>query len=193
MSLPHAFRTSLDAVPAKTPYLAAEDALVSRWRETLGGAGRKIGVCWQGSTRHYEHSMKRSFPLAALERLSSAPGVRLVSLQKFDGVEQLDALPGGMRVEGLPGDFDADLDAFVDTAAIMQSLDLVITCDTATAHLAGALGRPVWVALPYDADWRWLEGRTDSPWYPTMRLFRQAAPDDWISVFAAMETALADL
>jgi hypothetical protein len=134
--------------------------------------------------------MQRSFPLAALASLSRAPGVRLISLQKFDGVEQLAADPAGLRIETLSAPFDDGDDAFVDTAAIMQGLDLIISCDTATAHLAGALGRPVWVALPYDADWRWLEGRGDCPWYPSMRLFRQAASGDWASVFSAMEAAL---
>jgi ADP-heptose:LPS heptosyltransferase len=114
----------------------------------------------------------------------------LISLQKNDGVEQLDDLPSGMRVETLGDDFDFDPDAFVDTAAVMECLDLVITSDTAVAHLAGALARPTWVALKYVPDWRWLLDRSDSPWYPTMRLFRQHRAGDWVSVFADMEAQL---
>jgi hypothetical protein len=115
----------------------------------------------------------RSFPLTHFEGLSKIPGVRLISLQKNAGVEQLRELPAGMSVETLGDEFDAGPDAFLDTAAAMESLDLVIASDTAVAHLAGALGRPVWVALKYVPDWRWLLDRADSPWYPTMRLFRQ--------------------
>jgi hypothetical protein len=115
--------------------------------------------------------------------------VRLISLQKTHGLDQLAALPDGMRVETL-GAFDSGADAFADTAAILQSLDLVVTSDTALAHLAGALGVPVWVALKQVPDWRWMLGVSESPWYPTMRLFRQPARGDWESVFAAMARTL---
>ena len=102
--------------------------------------------------------------------------MRLISLQKGEGIGQLDSLPDGMAVESLGGNFPED---FVETAAAMEAMDLIITCDTSVAHLAGALGRPVWVALRYAADWRWLLDRPDSPWYPGMRLFRQNAQGDW--------------
>ena len=102
------------------------------------------------------------------------------------GVEQLADLPAGMRVETLGDDFDAGPDAFVDTAAAMAALDLVVTCDTSVAHLAGALARPTWVALKQDAEWRWLRDRDDLPWYPTMRLFRQTRRGDWSDVFTAI-------
>ncbi len=190
MSLPLAFGTRLESVPAQVPYLHAEAEAVDRWRARLGGEGFKIGVCWQGSTRPYEHSMKRSFPVEHLRALADRPGVQLISLQKFDGVEQLDRLEPPIAIESLGDDFDNGPDAFIDTAAVMQSLDLVITCDTAIAHLAGALDRPTWLALPYDADWRWLQDRADSPWYPTMRLFRQTTPDGWDDVFQAMAATL---
>jgi uncharacterized protein DUF6165 len=111
-------------------------------------------------------------------------------LQKNDGVEQLQHLPEGMQVETLGEDYDAGDDAFLDTAAVMETLDLVISCDTAVAHLAGARGRPIWVALKYVPDWRWMLDRTDSPWYPTMRLFRQRTRDDWKGVFSEIESAL---
>src|SRR5205823_3430382 len=127
------------------------------------------------------------------ERIAKLPGVRLISLQKNAGAEQLRDLPAGMNVQTLGNPLDPGPDALVDTAAIMENLDLVITSDTAVAHLAGALGRPVWVALNFVPDWRWLLDRTDSPWYPTMRLFRQTERGNWQSVFAAMEAQLGGL
>jgi hypothetical protein len=119
--------------------------------------------------------------------------VRLISLQKGAGEEQLVNPPRSMRVQTLGADFDAGADAFVDTAAAMTCLDLVVTCDTSIAHLAGALAVPVWVALKSDAEWRWLTGRADSPWYPTMRLFRQMHRGVWSDVFEAMAGQLAQL
>ena len=116
--------------------------------------------------------------------------MRLISLQHGFGAEQIERLPAGLTIETLGSEFDAGPDAFLDAAAVMAHVDLVVTCDTSIAHLAGALGRPVWVALKHDAEWRWLRGRTDSPWYPTMRLFRQSKIGDWRSVFAAMAEGL---
>ena len=132
-------------------------------------------------------------PLVALAPLAEIAGVRLISLQKGVGEEQLANLPPSMRVETLGADFDAGADAFVDTAAAMTCLDLVVTCDTSIAHLAGALAVPVWVALKSDAEWRWLTGRADLPWYPTMRLFRQSRRGVWSDVFEAMAGELAAL
>ncbi len=132
-------------------------------------------------------------PLVALAPLAEVAGVRLISLQKGAGAEQLSDLAPSMRVETLGADFDAGPDAFVDTAAAMTSLDLVVTCDTSIAHLAGALALPVWVALKSDAEWRWLTGRADSPWYPTMRLFRQSRRGAWRDVFDAMALEVAAL
>ena len=132
-------------------------------------------------------------PLMALAPLAEIAGVRLISLQKGCGEEQLANLPPSMRVETLGANFDAGADAFVDTAAAMTCLDLVVTCDTSVAHLAGALAVPVWVALKSDAEWRWLTGRADSPWYPTMRLFRQTRRGVWSDVFEAMAGELAEL
>lgn len=189
MSMPLAFRTTLANCPANVPYLCAEPERVEIWRQRLGNHGFRIGIAWQGN-RKSEVDAGRSFPLRHFEVLAKIPGVRLISLQKNDGAEQLLELPTGMRIETLGDDFDPLPDAFVDTAAVMESLDLVISSDTAIAHLAGALGRPAWVALKYFPDWRWLLDRPDSPWYPTMRLFRQPAPDDWPAVFAAMESQL---
>ena len=189
-SLPRAFATRLDSVPAHVPYLRAEPELARKWAARIGPAGFKIGIVWQGNPNP-EADMARSMPLTAFAPLAAAPGARLISLQKGFGVEQLADPPPGLRVESLGEDFDAGPDAFVDAAAAMTHLDLVVTCDTSIAHLAGALGRPVWVALKKDAEWRWLRDRDDSPWYPTMRLFRQKQRGDWSGVFAAMAARLA--
>lgn len=186
MSLPHAFGTTLESLPGAARYLAADPARVAKWRERIGEAGFKVGVVWQGSTQPYALPLARSFPLAMLEGVGALPGVRLISLQKVNGLEQLGSLPAGMTVETLGDDFDPGPDMFVDTAAAMEACDLVITPDTSTAHLAGALGVRTWVGLPYVADWRWLMGREDSPWYPNSRLFRQAERGVWDGVFAEM-------
>ena len=188
-SLPLAFATTLQTIPAKTPYLRAEPERVQKWRARLGAAGFRIGVAWQGS-KAGKCDLGRSFALANFLGVSLIPDVRLISLQKNDGTEQLANLPAGMRVETLGEDFDAGGDAFLDTAAVMDSLHLVISCDTSIAHLAGALGRNAWVALKRVPDWRWMLDRSDCPWYPTMRLFRQKTRDDWRDPFAEIETAL---
>jgi hypothetical protein len=191
MSLPDRFGVTLGDLPGNVPYLFAEDALVEQWRTRLGGKGFRVGVCWQGNPLG-RIDKGRSIPLAKYHPLGEVPGVRLISLQKTHGLDQLAHLPTGMRVETL-GAFDEGEDAFIDTAAVMQSLDLIITSDTANAHLAGALGCPTWVALKHIPDWRFMLERSDSPWYPSMRLFRQPARDDWDSVFAAMAEALGTL
>ena len=190
MSVPGVLGTDLGNIPHDVPYLAAEDALVAKWRERIGGNGFRIGICWQGNPEA-RIDVGRSIPLRAFEPLSRVNGVRLISLQKQHGLEQLRDLPAGMTVETLGDDFDEGPDAFVDTAAAMASLDLVVTSDTSCAHLAGALAHPAWVALRYAPDWRWLPAGTDSPWYPTLRLFRQPRLDDWSDVFKSMAQALA--
>ena len=189
-SLPRAFRTRLDTAPADSPYLCAEPALVEKWSKRIGSGGFKIGVVWQGNP-HPEADRARSIPLVAFGPLAGVAGVRLISLQKGFGEEQLGNLPRTLRVETLGPDFDAGPDAFVDAAAAMTCLDLVVTCDTSIAHLAGALGRTVWVALKSDAEWRWMTERSDSPWYPTMRLFRQPRRGDWSDLFETMARELA--
>ena len=188
LSMPLALKTDESRVPADIPYLRADPDRIERWRLKLCGQGFKIGVAWQGSK--LGTSFGKSFHVACLHSISQLPGVRLISLQKNEGSEQVMTLPDGMKVETLGDDFDCGPDAFLDTAAVMENLDLVITADTSIAHLAGALGRPTWIALKLVPDWRWLLDRNDSPWYPTMRLFRQPARDDWSSVFAAMEKEL---
>lgn len=190
-SLPLALGTTLESIPARTPYLAAEPDRVERWRRVIGEQGFRIGICWQGSTLPYATRLQRSFPLTQFAAIARRPGVRLISLQRHDGLDQLSRLPAGMAVETLGEDFDAGPDAFLDAAAAMASLDLVISVDTSIAHLAGALARPTWVPLPYLPDWRWMLDRADSPWYPSLRLFRQDSPGDWPGAFSKVEAALA--
>src|SRR5260221_12211938 len=188
MSLPERFGVALRDLPGSVPYLFAEEALVTQWRSPIGNKGFRIGICWQGNPLG-KIDKGRSIPLAKYQPLAAVPSVRLISLQKTHGLDQLAQLPAGMRVETL-GAFDEGKDAFIDTAAIMQSLDLIITSDTATAHLAGALGRPVWVAVKHMPDWRWMLERGDSPWDPPMRLFRQPARCGLDTAFAALAEAV---
>jgi tetratricopeptide (TPR) repeat protein len=184
MSLPLALGTTLETLPAPGRYLAAEPERVGHWRARIGSDGFRVGVAWRGN-RCVFGAEGKEFPPQALVQLSRLPGVRLISLQKDAG-----AVPDGLRLERFD-DLDQGSDAFLDSAAIIENLDLVISADSAPAHLAGALGAPVWVALKHVPDWRWLLERDDSPWYPIMRLFRQKGVGDWESVFREMEDALA--
>jgi tetratricopeptide (TPR) repeat protein len=181
MSLPLGLGLTPDSIPADVPYLRAEPERVARWRSRIGEKGFRIGISWQGARGGVT---TRAMALTCFRGLSCLAGVRLISLQKGFGSEQLAGLPG---LETLGEDFDSDSDAFLDSAAMMECLDLVITLDSALAHLAGAMDRPVWVALKRVPDWRWFLGRSDSPWYPGMRLFRQETEGDWTGVFAEME------
>ena len=188
LSLPFAFGTSLSSVPACLPYLFIEQSRSRTWQEHIGTHGFKIGISWQGNTAIGDPD--RSFQLRLLENISKLAEVRLISLQKNAGAEQLLSLPQGMVVEQLPADFDNGANAFLDTAALLVHLDLVISCDTSLGHLAGGLGLPVWLALRHVPDWRWMLNRNDSPWYPKHRLFRQPTHGDWASVFNDMELQL---
>jgi tetratricopeptide (TPR) repeat protein len=171
------------------PYLAADAERILKWRERIGPEGRKIGIAWQGNP-NAAAERGRSVPLREFLPLAGVPGVRLISLQKHHGLDQLANLPEGLEVELLGEDFDAGPDAFADTAAVMQNLDLIITSDTSIPHLAGALGCPTWVALQHVPDWRWeIRGET-SRWYPSMRLFRQTQRGDWAGVFTRIAEAL---
>jgi tetratricopeptide (TPR) repeat protein len=191
MSLPAILKTTLDTIPATIPYVFPDPALVARWREKLSPMqGLRIGINWHGREGDIA-TRRRDIPLAQFALLAQVPGVRLINLQRGSGQTELAAARDRLPIVDL-GDVDAGPDAFVDTAAIMMNLDLVITSDTSIPHLAGALGVPVWLALRFAADWRWLLNRSDSPWYPTMRLFRQKAPGDWTGVFEEMQTVLRD-
>ena len=195
LSLPGIFRTNIESVPATTPYLTANAQLAERWRKELASSdsGRtiKIGIAWQGNPT-YGADRLRSIPLRHFAPLAQVGGVRLVSLQKGLATSQIAELQGLFPLLDLSSRLDQDLTrgAFMDTAAIISNLDLVISSDTVIPHLAGALGVPVWVALPVVPDWRWLLEREDSPWYPTMRLFRQKAQGQWPEVFERMAAAL---
>jgi tetratricopeptide (TPR) repeat protein len=191
MSMPFRMQTRLDTIPADVPYIFADPERIGAWREKLAGFKTfNVGIAWQGNP-NCPGDRQRSIPLAHFAPLARVPGVRLFSLQKGSGVEQLAAV--AESVVDFGDDLDASGGAFLDTAAIISHLDLVITSDTAHAHLAGALAARVWVALQFVPDWRWLLNRDDSPWYPTMRLFRQTAPGDWPAVFSRIAAELARL
>jgi hypothetical protein len=176
MHLPQALGLTPDRFVPKLPYLQAEPELVARRRAEIGPHGFKVGIVWQGNPDP-RIDIGRSAPLAAFAPLAEIPGVRLISLQKGNGLEQRDKVP--FAVEVLE-EFDAGPDRFIDTAAAMTCLDLVVTIDTSVAHLAGALGVPTIILLKrVGADWRWLFKRDDTVWYPSVRLFRQRAPQDW--------------
>ncbi len=186
LSLPLAFRTRLDTIPGGVPYVAADPAAVQEWRQRLSSLpGLKIGLNWQGHVGAEKQPWVRgrSFALACAEPLVRVPGVRLISLQKGAAAEQRKQVAFGQAIEQLTDPLDTSPAALQETAALMSALDLVITSDTSTAHLAGALGARAWVVLHAIPDWRWLLERPDSPWYPTLRLIRQRTAGDWPEVF----------
>ena len=188
-SLPHYLHIhAADQLAADIPYLHVDATRVHRWASVLDARRFNIGICWQGNPGR-KIDAGRSVPLREFEPLARVPGVRLVSLQKQFGLDQLQGLPESMDVQPLD-DFDEGPDAFVDSAALLQSLDLLVTADTSITHVAGATGRPVWLALNTVPDWRWMLGRSDSPWYPTVHLFRQPRMGDWSSVFHDMADSL---
>jgi len=188
LSLPAVLGTTLTTVPADVPYLFADPALVARWREELSAAaGYKVGIFWQGSPEH-EFDHLRSVPLLEFAPLAKLEGVHLFGLQIGAGTEQIRTVADRIPLTDLGSH---RIETFMDTAAILMNLDLVITVDTALAHLAGALGVPVWVVLSLSPDWRWVRNRNDSPWYPSMRLFRQTQAGDYTEVFETMAAELA--
>ena len=191
MSLAHVFSQSEDALPAEAPYLAADPARVEKWRERLG-AGFKVGIVWQGNPK-YKADRTRSFRPIEFRPLAAVPGIRLISLQTHGPADELKTLPPEMKVETLGEEVVNNPDGFREMAAVMANLDLLVTSDTGPAHLAGALGRPIFVALSHKPDWRWTTTGTTTPWYPTMRLFRQQERGDWPGVFARIADAVAAL
>lgn len=186
MSLPHAMGLGLSDLAPRVPYLTIDPARVAARRPPPDPDGRlRVGLVWSGNPSHADDSA-RSIPLSLLAPLLEVPGVMPVSLQK-GGDGRLADMGWSERLPSwVPDRFGME-----DTAALILSLDLVIAVDTSVAHLAGALGRPVWLLLPFAPDWRWLVDREDSPWYPTMRLFRQTTRDDWPGVIARVAAALA--
>jgi tetratricopeptide (TPR) repeat protein len=183
MSLARSFKTTLETIPASIPYLQAEPDLVALWAGKVGREGFRVGVCWHGNT---SIGRDRAIPASAFAPLAKVPGVRLISL-----MHRSDEAPADGTIETLPDPLDAGPDSFVDTAAVMQNLDLIVTCDTSIAHLAGALGRPVWVVTKNVPDWRWLLERKDSPWYPTVQIYRQPERGRWDLAFEAVTRDLA--
>jgi tetratricopeptide (TPR) repeat protein len=185
LSLPRIFRTTLQTVPADVPYISVDEARMQHWDQRLkdAGPGRRIGLVWAGNVKP---DAGRTIPLEKFAPLTAIEGVTFISLQKRENPQGADAPPAGLKLI----DVSEDLKDFAETAAAMMNLDLILTIDTAAAHLAGALGRPTWTLLPWAADWRWLNDRTDSPWYPTMRLFRQPTRGDWDAVIQEVAAEL---
>jgi hypothetical protein len=195
MSLPLAVGTTLETIPARTPYLSAAPARTAAWSTRLTAVtGLKVGLVWAGDPRPHDPASsaidrRRSIALERLAPLLAEPGVSFFSLQKGSPAGQLADIPAELR----PLACMDEAGDFADTAALISNLDLVITVDTAVAHLAGALGKPVWILSRFAGCWRWLLERDDSPWYPTARLFRQAEPGDWGPVIAKVATRLAEV
>ena len=190
MSLPARLETTLSTIPAEVPYLRTSAVRVAQWRQRLSVVeGLKVGIHWQGNPT-FVGDRHRSIPLSHFGALVDMPGVQLVSLQKDPAGGTPDSFEGRLLVFD---DLDREGGAFLDTAAIIENLDLVITSDSAVAHLAGALAAPVWLVLSTACDWRWLVDRSDSPWYPTMRIFRQITLGDWPEVFARLAAELAEV
>jgi tetratricopeptide (TPR) repeat protein len=186
LSLPERFATDLATIPVAIPYLVPEAEAVVRWRRQLGSAaGLKIGVVWAGNPAHHD-DRNRSIPLERLMPLFKVPGLRWFSLQVGERAGDIARLPGGTIT-----DLSRQLTDLAETAAAIANLDLVVAVDTAVVHLSGALGVPAWVLLPFAPDWRWMLGRDDSPWYPSLRLFRQNGLNDWDGVVARVRSALA--
>lgn len=183
-----------DNIPSQTPYLQPAQQLIHYWSSRFPKRSDvvRVGIAWQGNPDH-QADMFRSVPLSLFENLSRLEHVELVSLQSGFGTSQIESWKGAKPLTVLDPNVDQSSGAFMDTAAIMQSLDLIITSDTAIAHLAGALSLPTWIVLGYVPDWRWLLGRDDSPWYPSVRLFRQSSMGDWAGVFDNVKRALQDV
>ncbi len=192
MSIPRILETTLDAIPAQIPYLHANTEPILRWAKRLMFRdGLRVGLVWSGDPR--KHDMRantvdgrRSMSFARMAPLLDVPDVTFISLQKGAAADELAAFPASRR----PIDFMEEVTDFADTAALVANLDLVITVDTSVAHLAGAIGKPVWILSRFAGCWRWLLDRDDSPWYPTARLFRQKAPGDWEEVIARVAEEL---
>jgi tetratricopeptide (TPR) repeat protein len=186
-SLPRLFGTRPETIPANVPYLVPDQGLVDSWRQRLAAdpPGMKVGLVWAGDPDHANDHL-RSATLATYAPLAAVPGVRFYSLQSGPGAEQAAAPPPDMEITA----FQEGVGDMASTAALMKNLDLIITVDTSAGHLAGAIGRPVWLLLHLVPDWRWMLDRTDTPWYPTMRLFRQKQLRDWSAPIADMQRDL---
>ncbi len=185
LDLPRLFGTTVETIPAEIPYLHADRAKVDSWGGRFGADDFKVGIVWAGSPRH-TNDANRSCALGHFRHLGQIDGVRLLGLQKGPAAARTEQADVGMPFVNLGDEFED----FADTAAAIENLDLVVSVDTAALHLAGAMGKQVWALLPFDADWRWLRDRDDSPWYPTMKLFRQSRPGDWDGLFDSVAAEL---
>jgi hypothetical protein len=190
LSLPLIFSTTPLNVPSTVPYVHADPDGAGSWREKMADDRHsfKVGLAWAGSPTHRRDRV-RTVPLSALAPLARVRGASFYSLQKGEAGRQASNPPAGLELL----DWTQDLRDFADTAALIANLDLVISVDTSAAHLAGAMGKPVWTMLPFVPDWRWLLDREDSVWYPTMRLFRQPTRGDWASVVSRVADELSEL
>jgi tetratricopeptide (TPR) repeat protein len=177
ISLPHALGAELKTIPSPEGYLAVSKQAAEAARQKYPGSGMRIGLAWAGNPRHKADAL-RSMPLAAFLPLAKMPGITLFSLQKGAAVQQMAPLQSTLPIL----DAASDHNSMAETAALVATLDVVISIDTSIAHLAGAMGKPVWVLLAHLADWRWMEQRKDSPWYQSAKLIRQPSPGDWDSV-----------
>ncbi len=179
LSLPLIFNATLETIPSKVPYIMVESLLAQKWKDKIqyDNSCIKIGLVWAGKPEH-KNDRNRSCPLDVFSPLSELRDVSFYSLQKGEAAKQAENPPRGMKLI----DYTEEISDFSDTAALIENLDLVLSVDTSVVHLAGALGKPVWTLLPFAPDWRWMLNRDDSPWYPTIRLFRQPIPGDWNSV-----------
>jgi len=188
LSLPLAFETELPTIPANVPYILAHEERIAKWRRRLPDGGRlRVGICWAGTSAH-PNNHRRSIPIERFAAILSVPGIDFINLQKDVGEAEA-AILSEHGVNQLGQEFTD----FADTAAVVAMLDLVISVDTSVAHLAGAMAKAVGVLLPFSPDFRWMLDRTDSPWYPTMRLFRQSAPGDWDGPLARLHQELTSL
>jgi tetratricopeptide (TPR) repeat protein len=188
LSMPLAFATEMSTIPGQTPYIYPDPALREVWKQRLEDVALRIGLVWAGG-RHHGFDRWRSIPLAQFAPLTKLEGATFYSLQTGEAAEQVKQSEAPVRLV----DLRDEMQDFADTAAIIANLDLVITVDTAVAHLAGALGKPVWILLTNAPDWRWFLEREDSPWYPTARLFRQSTHGNWQEVLARLERELRKL
>jgi len=192
MSLPLILKLAVDSVPSDVPYLHADPTLVEHWRDVLAeDKNFKIGICWQGNPNYHTFFLRKtvaakSMPLHHFAQLAALPSISLYSLQKMSGEDQLKDIT--FEVNTFGEDFDTAHGRFMDTAAVMKNLDLVITVDTSISHLAGGLGVPTWLLLPNPPDWRWMLDCDTTPWYPQMQLFRQPEPGDWQTVMQQVTT-----
>jgi len=196
LNLPLAFKTTLETIPHEVPYLRADPRLIVEWRSYFAKATKdkqnfKIGICWRGDAAH---GASKFMPFNFFARLAEIKGISVYSLQKNEPNSSIKASDqaNDTHIKQFDADFDTTNGRFMDTAAVIKNMDLIITVDTSIAHLAGGLGVPTWIVLPFPAEWRWLTKRDDSPWYPTMRLFRQKQFGNWNSVFSEILEALAE-